>query len=151
MVCLSVGCQKALGLLPPLSLFAAPSLSPVQSLCQKTLILVFRFLTSVHVVTSSRGMRPGFPHQLRWFYKCLGACQHFFFLSTPQFLKFKPHHLLQYRGLGEAIPWVECFPTINFELLISFSWRNFLKSLLHFSAMQRPRYRGSKGLGEGLN
>lgn len=150
MVCLSVGFQKALGLLPSLSLLSLLFLQS-RSLCQKTLIVVLRFLTSVHAITSSRGMRPGFLHQLRWFYKCLGACQHFFFLSTPQFLKLKPHHLLQSRGLGETIPWVECFPTINFELLISFSWRNFLKSLLHFSAMQRSRYRGSKGLGEDLS
>lgn len=42
-----------------------------------------------------------------------------FSLSTPQFLEFKPHHMLWPRGLGEvaeALPWVDCFPTINFAL-----------------------------------
>lgn len=40
-----------------------------------------------------------------------------FSLSTPQFLKFKPHHMLWPRGLEEVVevvPWVDCFPTINF-------------------------------------
>lgn len=74
-----------------------------------------------------------------------------FSLSTPQFLKFKPHHLLQFRGLGKAIPWVECFPTINLELPPQPFLKELFQSLLHFSVVQRPLFRMNKGLGEGLS
>lgn len=73
-----------------------------------------------------------------------------FSLSTPQFLKFKPHHLLQFRGLGKAIPWVECFPTLNFELP---SWP-FLKEFFQKPASLLSGAENlvqDKGLGEGLS
>lgn len=51
-----------------------------------------------------------------------------FSLSTPQFLKSKPHHMLWPRGLGEVaevVPWADCFPTINSVL----PPQSFLQSL----------------------
>lgn len=95
--------QPILGLLQGVT-----SLSPhwpalTRSLCSWTPVWAPRTslpLLRAACVSWRDGAQP--PPQLGRFYKC-SELANIFSLSTPQFWKFKPHHMLWPRGLGEVV------------------------------------------------